>query len=88
MLAALPDRGSRLDRARFIVRGNPIAAALVDRAEAIDGGNTERLLATAAALDEGGCRYQYARTLVFAGGDARVEGEAIMAAIGATPMAT
>ena len=38
VLAALPDRGSRLDCARYIVRGNPIAAALVDRADAIDTG--------------------------------------------------
>ena len=88
MLAELPDRRERLDRARFIVVHNPIASAIVDRAEAIDAGDTDRLLAVAAALDAAGCRYQHARTLVFAGGDARAEGEAIMAAIGATPMAT
>ena len=88
MLAALPDRRSRLDRARYVVRGNPIASAIVDRADAIDAGDTDRLLAAAAALDAAGCRYQRARTLVFAGGEARAEGEAIMAAIGATPMAT
>ena len=88
VLAALPDRHSRLDRARFVVRGNPIASAIVDRADAIDNGDTDRLSATAAALDATGCRYQRARTLVFAGGAARAEGEAIMAAIGAMPMAT
>ena len=87
VLAALPDRRSRLDRARFVVRGNPIAAAIVERAAAIDADDTEALLATAAALDAAGCRYQRARTLVFAGGEARAEGEAIMAEIGAAPMA-
>jgi hypothetical protein len=68
VLAALPDRRSRLDRARYVVRGNPIASAIIDRAEAIDAGGTNRLLAAAAALDAAGCRYQCARTLVFAGG--------------------
>jgi predicted ATPase len=88
VLAALPDRRSRLDRASFVVRGNPIAAAIVERADAIDARDADRLLATATALDAAGCRYQQARTLVFAGGEARAEGEAMMAAIGATPMAT
>jgi predicted ATPase/DNA-binding CsgD family transcriptional regulator len=88
VLAALPDRRGRLDRARFVVRGNPIASAIIDRADALDNGDTDRLLATAAALEVAGCRYQRARTLVFAGGAARAEGESVMAAIGATPMAT
>ncbi len=39
------------------------------RAEAIDAGDTDGLLAAAAALDAAGCRYQRARTLVFAGGE-------------------
>ena len=88
VLAALPDRRSRLDRARYVVRGSPIASAIIDRADALDNGDTDRLLATAAALDAAGCRYQRARTLVFAGGAARAEGESIMSAIGATPTAT
>ncbi|HEY7042110.1 MAG TPA: hypothetical protein VH419_00420, partial [Nocardioidaceae bacterium] len=86
VLAALPDRRSRLDRARFVVRENPISSALVDRAAAIDADDTEMLLAAADALSTAGCRYQHARTLVFAGGDARATGEAIMADIGAAPM--
>jgi len=86
VLAALPDRGSRLDRARFVVRGNPIAAAIVERAAAIDAGDTGALITTAAALDAAGARYQRARTLVFAGGAARAEGREILAAIGAAPM--
>jgi predicted ATPase/DNA-binding CsgD family transcriptional regulator len=87
VLAELPDRRERLDRARFITANNPVAAAIVDRAEALAAGDTDRLLAAAAALDTAGCRYQWARTLVFAGGEARAEGEAILAAIGAAPMA-
>jgi hypothetical protein len=87
VLGRLADRRARLDRARFVVRENPIAAALVERADAVDVGDTRRLLAAAAALDAAGCRYQHARTLVLAGGEARAEGEQILASIGATPMA-
>jgi predicted ATPase len=87
VLAERADRQQRLARARLITAGNPIASAIVDRAEAIAAADREKLLAAAAALDAAGCRYQRARTLVFAGGDAQAEGEAIMAAIGATPMA-
>ncbi len=86
VLAGLPDRHARLDRARFVVRGNPVAAAIVERAAAIDAGDTEALMTTAAALGAAGARYQHARTLVFAGGAARADGEAMLAAIGAAPM--
>jgi predicted ATPase len=86
VLAKLVDRRDRLVRARFIVGHNPIASAIVDRAEAIDAGDIDGLMAAAAALDAAGCRYQRARTLVLAGEDARVEGESILAAIGAAPM--
>ena len=86
VLAALPDRRARLDRARFVVRGNPVAAAVVERAAAIDAGDHETLSA-AAALDAAGCPYQRARTLVLAGGDARAEGRELLAALGAAPMA-
>ena len=86
VLAERADRHERIERARFIVVHNPIASAIVDRAEAIDAHDRDGLLAAAAALDAAGCRYQRARTLVFAGGAASAEGESIMAAIGATPM--
>ena len=86
VLAELADRRERLERARFIVGHNPIASAIVDRADALDTGDADRLLAAADALDVAGCRYQHARTLVFAGGEARAKGEAILAAIGAAPM--
>jgi predicted ATPase/DNA-binding winged helix-turn-helix (wHTH) protein len=87
VLGELADRRARLDRARFVVVHNPIASAIVERADAVDTGDVDRILAAAAALDAAGCRYQHARTLVFAGGEARAEGEAMMAAIGAAPMA-
>jgi hypothetical protein len=84
--AELADRRARLDRARFVVVHNPIASAMVNRAAAIDTGDIDGLLSAADALDAAGCRYQHARTLVFAGGEARARGEAILAAIGAAPM--
>jgi predicted ATPase/DNA-binding CsgD family transcriptional regulator len=87
VLAALPDRRNRLDRAKFIVRENSIATAIVDRADAIDAGDQQRILAAAAALDAAGCRYQCARGLVLAGGAARTEGAGLLAAMGAAPMA-
>lgn len=87
VLAALPDRRTRLDRARFIVRGNPVAASLVERAVALDVGDHETLITVAAALGAAGAFYQQARTLVLAGGDARAEGRELMAALGAAPMA-
>jgi hypothetical protein len=87
VLAMLPDRRDRLDRARFIVQANPIAAAVVERAVALDVGDHEALLAAAVDLDAAGCQFQRARTLVFAGGQARAEGEAIMLTIGASAMA-
>lgn len=87
VLAALPDRRARLDRARFVVRENPVAAAIVERAAAIDADDTETLMTTAAALHAAGARHQHARTLVLAGGDARAEGRELMAGLGAAPMA-
>ncbi|HZA00593.1 MAG TPA: hypothetical protein VE575_17670, partial [Acidimicrobiales bacterium] len=87
VLAERPDRYDRLARARMITARNPIAAAVVDRAEALAAGDRAGLVASAAAFEAAGCRYQRARTLVLAGGDERVEGEAALAALGAAPMA-
>ncbi len=87
VLARLPDRRSRLDRARFVVRENPIAAAIVERAAGIDADDTDAIRGAAAALDAAGARYQRARTLVFAGGEARAQGQAILTELGAAPMA-
>jgi predicted ATPase/DNA-binding CsgD family transcriptional regulator len=85
VLAELADRHSRLEQARFITARNAVASSIVDRAEALATGDADKLMAAAAALDAAGCWYQHARTLVFAGGDALTEGEAILAAIGAAP---
>ena len=73
--------------ARATAADNPIAAAVVDRAAALAAGDRPRLLAAAAALEPTGCRYQWARTLVFAGGPERDAGRTVLAAMGATPMA-
>ncbi|WP_432477133.1 ATP-binding protein [Nocardioides sp. GXQ0305] len=86
VLARLPDRRDRLDRARYVVRANPVAAAVVERAVALDAGDHEGLVSAAEALGAAGCPYQQARTLVLAGGGSRAEGEALMARIGASPM--
>jgi len=70
-----------------VVAGNPIAEALVERAEALLDGDRARLLGTATAFDAAACRYQSARTDVLAGGDRTVQGEAAIAELGLAPMA-
>jgi len=87
VLAGLPDAAGRLERARTIVTGNPVAGAMVERAEALLDKDRERLLATADAFDAAGCRYQSARTLVLAGGDQAALGAAALADLGLAPMA-
>ncbi|MFF4893564.1 ATP-binding protein [Micromonospora chersina] len=67
-LTADPDAHGRIAAARTIVSGNPVAGALLDRAESLLEGNRDGLLAAAASFDAAGCRYQAARTLVLAGG--------------------
>ena len=77
------------ERARLATAGNPIATAIVDRAAALAGrtsGDRDGLTAAAAALQDAGCRYQWARTLVFIGGEQRARGESVLATMGATPM--
>jgi hypothetical protein len=44
------------------------------------------LIAAAGALQDAGCRYQWARTLILIGGQHQYRGEFELAAIGATPM--
>lgn len=80
------DAFSRIRRARQMTMENPIAAAIVDRAAALADDRTT--LATAAgALAAAGCRYQWARTLIFIGETQRARGESELAAMGASPMA-
>ena len=97
VLAHDPSAPDRLARARSITQSNPIATAIVARAAVLadasddpgdtgDTGDRKALLPLADALDEAGCHYQAARTRVLAGGDTRTEGEATLAAMGATPM--
>ncbi|GAB2451055.1 hypothetical protein GCM10027187_18800 [Streptosporangium sandarakinum] len=72
--------------ARTVVAGNPVAAAIVERAGALLDGDREALLATTDAFGTAGCRYQFARTLVLAGGDHAERGAAALAALGFAPM--
>ena len=82
-----PRRRDRIARARPVARPNPTVDALLDRAEALLDGDAVRLASVAAALEGSGCRYQWARTLVLAGGDLAERGRDEMAALGAAPMA-
>jgi predicted ATPase/DNA-binding CsgD family transcriptional regulator len=76
------DARERLDRAHTIAEGNPIATAIVDRADALLSVDRDGVLATAVPFDAAECPYQRARTLVLAGGDEQVEGVAMMTAMG------
>jgi hypothetical protein len=87
VLARSPDAHNRLADARTITVGNHVATAIVERAEALLAGDQERLLATAAAFDAAGCRYQSARTMVLTGGDHVARDEAALADLGLAPMA-
>ncbi|MEV6865058.1 LuxR C-terminal-related transcriptional regulator [Streptosporangium subroseum] len=82
VLAGSPDARGCLAEARTIVAGNPVASAIVQRAEALLDGDQESLLATADAFDAAGCRYQSARTMVLAGGDHAERGAAALAGLG------
>ena len=77
----------RIERARPMCAANPTAAILVERAAALLAADRDRLVRLAADLSATGCRYQWARTLVLAGGDAAADGGRAMAELGAAPMA-
>jgi predicted ATPase/DNA-binding CsgD family transcriptional regulator len=77
------DGGDRIRRARLAATDNPVAAAIVQRAEALSG-DPAGLAPAAAAFEAAGCRYQWARTLVAMGGEYRARGDAALAAMGAT----
>jgi hypothetical protein len=87
VLAGNSDARDRVAEARTIVAGNPVASAIVDRAEALLDNDQARLLATADAFDAAGCRYQSARTMVLAGGDHAARGAAAFTELGFAPMA-
>ncbi|MEV4088698.1 hypothetical protein AB0J43_51405, partial [Nonomuraea fuscirosea] len=86
VLAGSPDARARLAEAGNLVEGNPVAAAIVRRAEAVLDNDGEALVATADAFAAVGCPYQSARTLVLAGGDHAERGASALAALGLTPM--
>lgn len=86
VLTSHPSAADRVRRARLATAGNPIAAAVVDRAAALADANRPKVLAAATALLAAGCRYQWARTLIFAGGDNEERGRAALAGMGATAM--
>jgi predicted ATPase/DNA-binding CsgD family transcriptional regulator len=86
-LGGRADAAARIRRARSATIGNPIATAIVDRAAAIDGRDDNRLRGVAAVLEAAGCRYQWARTLIIIGGQHRAQGESVLEAMGAAPMA-
>jgi predicted ATPase/DNA-binding CsgD family transcriptional regulator len=87
VLTGYPRASDRIRRAGLATVGNPIATAVVDRAAALADRDRRRMLAAARALQAAGCRYQWARTLIFAGGTERERGQAAMADMGATAMA-
>ncbi|GAA2208261.1 hypothetical protein GCM10009850_037190 [Nonomuraea monospora] len=87
VLAGSPDAGKRVAGARAVVAGNPVCAAMVERAGALLGGDREALLATVDAFEAAGCRYQAARSMVLAGGEDAGRGAAAIAGLGLAPMA-
>jgi predicted ATPase len=86
VLADDPTAADRITSARGTAAGNPVATAIVDRADGLHTGDPAKLLDAAAALDAAGATYQHARTLVLAGGDHATRGREILASIGAAPM--
>jgi hypothetical protein len=86
VLTARDDATARITAARAITRDNPIAAAIVERAAALPA-DRDGLLRAASVLKAAGCRYQWARTLVFIGGTEREQGESALAEMGAVPTA-
>jgi predicted ATPase/DNA-binding CsgD family transcriptional regulator len=85
VLAGSAGARDRVAEAASVVAGNPVAAAIVERAQALLDKDEPRLLATAGAFEAAGSRYQAARTLVLAGGDHATRGAAALAALGIAP---
>ena len=79
---------SQLAAASAVVAGNPIATAIVQRAEALLGQDRKQLLATVAAFDAAGCPYQAARTLILAGGKEAERGASALTDLGLAPIET
>jgi predicted ATPase/DNA-binding CsgD family transcriptional regulator len=86
VLAGRGDAAARIAAAREMTRDNRAASAIVGRAAALPG-DRAGLTRAAAALQAAGFRYQWARTLVFLGGEDRERGESVLAGLGAAAMA-
>ncbi|GAA1309473.1 ATP-binding protein [Pseudonocardia xinjiangensis] len=84
VLADQPAAAERASTVRPAIGDNPVAAAIVDRAAALAAGDRAGVLAAARALEAAGCRYQWARSLVLAGGAERARGESALRVMGAT----
>ena len=87
VLAEDESRHARIEHAHPMAAPNPIAAAMVERAAALLTGDIQALVGLAETLNAAGCRYQWARTLVLAGGDHAQRGRAVLDALGVAPMA-
>ncbi|MFL1380894.1 ATP-binding protein [Nocardiopsis protaetiae] len=85
VLADRADARELVEAAGAMVVGDPVATAQVERARALLDGDVPGVLATAAAFEAAGCRYQEARTLVLARGAHRAAGEAAFTALGLAP---
>ena len=82
VLAGAVDAGVRLDRARSVVAGNPVAETIVARADALARGDGPALPAIAERFHRIGSDYQAARTRWLAGGAETRRGAADLAALG------
>lgn len=87
VLADRPDAVAVVDRASEMARQNDIASLIVDRAGALLAGDRDGLIRAAAGLEEAGCYYQWARTLVMLGEQDATRGADTFATMGVTPMA-
>jgi predicted ATPase/DNA-binding CsgD family transcriptional regulator len=86
VLAGDASQHARIELVRSMVAPNPIAAAMVERAARLGAGDTEALIGLADTLDAAGCHYQWARTLVLAGGEDGRRGRAALDDLGMAPM--
>jgi hypothetical protein len=62
VLGGRPDAAERITRSRNAARHNPIATAIVDRADAVAAGDHDRMITLATTFARLGCPYQQART--------------------------
>ena len=68
VLDRYPDAAARVERSRHAARDNPIATAMVERADAIATGDRKKLVRLAITFAQLGCPYQQARTARIAAG--------------------